>query len=106
LVTAGLEIPGFRITYLFGIVRGLTVRSAGFGGSIAAAFESLGGGNVQTMIDVCERARADAFYIMMHHAAQMGANAIISFRYDTTEVSQGLTEVLAYGTAVWVDSLP
>jgi uncharacterized protein YbjQ (UPF0145 family) len=100
-----LELPGFRITYLFGIVRGLTVRSAGFGGGIAAAFESIGGGNVQTMVNVCEQARADAFYIMLQHAAQMGANAVISFRYDTTELSQGLTEVLAYGTAAWVESV-
>lgn len=103
LVTSGIEIPGFKIRASFGIVRGLIVRSAGVGGGIVAALESIGGGNVQTMIDVCERARNEAFSIMSQHAAQMGANAVICFRYDTTELGQGLTEVLAYGTAVWVD---
>lgn len=105
LVTAGLQIPGFKIIYLLGIVRGLTVRSAGFGGGIAAAFESLSSGNVQTMINMCERAREEAFFIMLQHAAQIGANAIISFQYDTTEVGEGLTEVLAYGTAVWAEPI-
>jgi len=103
LVTTGLEIPGFRVTASFGVVRGLTVRSAGVLGGVSVAFESIGGGNVQTMIDLCERARAEAFLIMLQHAAQMGANAVIGFRYDTTEAVQGLAEVLAYGTAVWVE---
>ena len=106
MITTGLELPGFRITRVHGIVRGLVVRSAGFGGGIAASFEALGGGNVQTMARVCESAREEAFYIMLQHAAQMSANAIIGFRYDTTEVGQALTEVLAYGTAVWVETLP
>lgn len=105
MITTGLELPGFRIVRVHGIVRGLVVRSAGFGGGIAASFEALGGGNVKTMANVCERAREEAFYIMLQHAAQVSANAVIGFRYDTTEVGQGLTEVLAYGTAVWVETV-
>ena len=103
MVTAGLEIPGFRIHEVMGIVRGLTVRSAGLGGGIKASFEALGGGNVGTMTQMCEKARSDAFFIMAQHAAELGANGVICFRYDTTEIGQGLTEVLAYGTAVWAD---
>ena len=102
LVTSALELPNHAIAQSFGIVRGLIVRSAGYSGGIAAAFEAIGGGNVQTMIDMCERARNDAFVAMCQHAAAMGANAIVGFRYDTTELGQGMTEVLAYGTAVWV----
>ncbi|HEV2704478.1 MAG TPA: YbjQ family protein [Pyrinomonadaceae bacterium] len=105
MITTGLELPGFRILRVHGIVRGLVVRSAGFGGGIAASFEALGGGNVKTMANVCERAREEAFYLMLQHAAQLSANAIVGFRYDTTEVGQGLTEVLAYGTAVWVETV-
>src|SRR3954452_13756622 len=97
LVVTGQEIPGFRVVRAIGIVRGLTVRSPGIGGSFSAAFQSLGGGNVQAMTDLCERARQDAFLLMLQHAAQMGANAVVAFRYDATEMGQNLTEVLAYG---------
>lgn len=100
MVTSGLELPGFVITRSFGVVRGLTVRAVGLGGGISASFQALGGGNVQTMVDMCERARQDAFLTMLEHAAAFQANAIVGFRYDTTEVAQGMTEVLAYGTAV------
>ena len=103
MVTVGLELPAFRITKCFGVVRGLIVRSPGIGGGIAASFEALGGGNVATMIQLCEKARGDAYYSMLSHAAQMGANAVIGMRYDATEMGQNLTEVLAYGTAVWCD---
>jgi uncharacterized protein YbjQ (UPF0145 family) len=105
MITTALELPGFRLLRSHGIVRGLVVRSAGFGGGIAASFEALGGGNVKTMANVCERAREEAFYLMLQHAAQLSANAVVGFRYDTTEVGQGLTEVLAYGTAVWVETV-
>jgi len=103
LVTAGLEIPGFKIAYAMGIVRGLTVRAASAAANVAATFKSIAGGQVTSMIYVCEQARATAFSNMVQEAAQLGANAIISFRYDATELSPGLTEVLAYGTAVWAD---
>lgn len=100
MITSALELPGFVIVRSYGVVRGLTVRAVGIGGGITASFQALGGGNVQTMVDMCERARQDAFLIMLQHAAAFQANAVVGFRYDTTEVAQGMTEVLAYGTAV------
>jgi uncharacterized protein YbjQ (UPF0145 family) len=103
MVTAAFTLPGFRLTRSLGIVRGLTVRSASLGGQIAAAFQSLGGGNIRTMTAVCEHTRTDAYLMILAHAAQLGANAIIGFRYDTTEIAEGMTEVLAYGTAVIVE---
>lgn len=103
MVTSAFTLPGFRLVRSLGIVRGLTVRSASFGGQIAAAFQSLGGGNIRTMTTVCEHARTDAYLMAVEHAAQLGANAIVGFGYDTTEIAQGMTEVLAYGTAVIVE---
>lgn len=103
MVTSAFTIPGFRLVRSLGIVRGLTVRSASIGGQIAAAFQSLGGGNIRTMTTVCEHARTDAYLMILAHAAQLGANGIIGFGYDTTEIAQGMTEVLAYGTAVIVE---
>lgn len=103
MVTTAFTLPGYRIVRSLGIVRGLTVRSANFGGQIAAAFKSLAGGTIGTMVNVCEHARTDAFLMTLEHAAQLGANAIIGFDYDTTEIAQGMTEVLAYGTAVVVE---
>lgn len=103
MVTVGFDIPGFRLTRSFGVVRGLVVRSPGIGGGLAASFEALGGGNVATMIQLCEKARADAFLALLQHAAQMGANGVVGMRYDATEMGQNLTEVLAYGTAVWAE---
>ena len=103
MVTSAFTIPGFRLVRSLGIVRGLIVRSASIGGQIAAAFQSLGGGNIRTMTTVCEHARTDAYLMTLAHAAQLGANAIVGFGYDTTEIAQGMTEVLAYGTAVIVE---
>jgi uncharacterized protein YbjQ (UPF0145 family) len=103
MVTSAFTLPGFRIVRSLGIVRGLTVRSASIGGQLAAALQSLGGGNIRTMTTVCEHARTDAYLMTLEHGAQLGANAIIGFGYDTTEISQGMTEVLAYGTAVVVE---
>jgi uncharacterized protein YbjQ (UPF0145 family) len=103
MVTSAFTLPGFRIVRSLGIVRGLTVRSASIGGQIAAGLKSLVGGNIRTMMNVCEHARTDAYLMTLEHAAQLGANAIISFAYDTTEIAQGMTEVLAYGTAVIVE---
>lgn len=103
MVTSAFTLPGYRIVRSLGIVRGLTVRSASVGGQIMAGFQSLKGGNVRTMTNMCEHARTDAFLMILDHAAQVGANAIVGFRYDTTEIAQGMTEVLAYGTAVVVE---
>ena len=103
MVTSALELPGFRIVRSLGIFRGLTVRSPSFGGSIQASLESIGGGKQHTYTELCERARAEAFFLMLQHAAEFGANAIIGFRYDTTEIASVGTEVLAYGTAVWAE---
>lgn len=103
MVTSAFTLPGFRIVRSLGIVRGLTVRSASIGGQVVAAFQSLVGGNIRTMTNVCEHARTDAFLMTLEHAAQLGANAIIGLGYDTTEIAEGMTEVLAYGTAVVVE---
>ncbi len=103
MITSAFTLPGYQMVRSLGIVRGLTVRSASIGGQIAAAFQSLGGGNIRTMTAVCEHTRTDAYLMVLAHAAQLGANAIIGFRYDTTEIAQGMTEVLAYGTAVIVE---
>lgn len=102
MVTSAFTLPGFRVVRSLGIVRGLTVRSASVGGQLAAAFQSLAGGNIRAMTTVCEHARTEAFVMILEHGAQLGANGIIGFGYDTTEISQGMTEVLAYGTAVIV----
>lgn len=106
MVTSAFTLPGYRIVRSLGIVRGLTVRSANIGGQVIAAFKSLAGGTIGTMVNVCEHARTDAYLMTLEHAAQLGANAIIGFGYDTTEVYQGMTEVLAYGTAVVVEPEP
>lgn len=102
-ITSAFTLPGFRLVRSLGIVRGLTVRSASFKGQIAAAFQSLAGGTIRTMTTVCEHARTEAYLMAVEHAAQLGANAIVGFGYDTTEIAQGMTEVLAYGTAVIVE---
>ena len=106
MITSAFTLPGFRLVRGLGIVRGLTVRSASFGGQIAAAFQSLAGGNIRPMTRVCEHARTEAYLMAVDHAAQLGANAIVGFSYDTTEIAQGMTEVLAYGTAVIVELEP
>jgi uncharacterized protein YbjQ (UPF0145 family) len=103
MVTSTLSLPGYRMIRSLGIVRGLVVRSASVGGQIASAFQSLRGGNIRVMTGVCEHARTDAFLMILTHAAQLGANAIVGFAYDTTEIATGMTEVLAYGTAVLVE---
>jgi uncharacterized protein YbjQ (UPF0145 family) len=105
MVTTAFELPGFRIARSLAVARGLTVRSPGFTGGITASFQSLGGGDVRVLREMCDAARQDAFRHMLEDAARYGANAVIGFRYDTTEVGQGgLTEVLAYGTAVWAEA--
>jgi uncharacterized protein YbjQ (UPF0145 family) len=103
LVTTAFTLDGYRIVKQFGIVRGITVRSRSIVGNIGAGFQTLFGGNISLYQELCEKARFEAFEIMMQHAAQMGANAIIGMRYDANEVTAGVTEVLAYGTAVVVE---
>ncbi len=100
LVTTAFGVDGYRITKNLGIVRGITVRSRSVIGNIGVAFQVLFGGNISLLQELCERARQDAFAIMVQHAQEIGANAIIGMRYDANEVMSGVTEVLAYGTAV------
>jgi uncharacterized protein YbjQ (UPF0145 family) len=103
LVTTAFELPGFRIRQNLGVVRGIVVRSRNVFVNIGAALQTLVGGNIVAWTRLCEQTRADAFEIMIQHATELGANAIVGARYDATEVSSGATEVLAYGTAVIVE---
>ena len=98
--TSAQDLPGFRIKRSLGIVRGIVVRSRSIVGTIGAGIQSLFGGNITLWTEMCEHARQEAFDLMVRHAEQMGANGVVAFRYDATEVSAGVTEVLAYGTAV------
>jgi uncharacterized protein YbjQ (UPF0145 family) len=104
-VTTAFELPGQRVTANLGIVRGIVVRSRSLVGSIGAALQTLFGGNITLYTQLCERARDDAYQLMLRHAREMGADAIIGVRYDATEIGPGITEVLAYGTAVKIDAL-
>jgi uncharacterized protein YbjQ (UPF0145 family) len=103
MVTTAFELPGFRVTQNLGVVRGIVVRSRNVFVNIGAALQTLVGGNIVAWTRLCEQTRADAFDIMVQHATELGANAIVGARYDATEISSGATEVLAYGTAVIVD---
>jgi uncharacterized protein YbjQ (UPF0145 family) len=103
LVSTSNEIPGFRIVRPVGIVRGITVRSRSVIGNFGAALQTLVGGNITIYTELCEKAREEAFELMLQHAAEHGANAVIAMRYDANDVAEGVTEVLAYGTAVWVE---
>jgi uncharacterized protein YbjQ (UPF0145 family) len=103
LVTTAFELPGSRITQNIGVVRGIVVRSRSALGNLGAAIQIFFGGNITLYTELCERARGDAFDLMVDHAEEMGANAIIGVRYDANEVAAGVTEVLAYGTAVIVE---
>ncbi|MGD0906342.1 MAG: YbjQ family protein [Candidatus Acidiferrales bacterium] len=105
MVTTSIELPGYRIVRNFGIVRGIIVRSRSLLGSIGAGLQTILGGNITLLTELCEKTREEAFELMMQHAAEHGANAVISMRYDATEIMQGVTEVLAYGTAVIVERI-
>jgi uncharacterized protein YbjQ (UPF0145 family) len=102
-VTTAFELPGHRIVENCGVVRGIIVRSRSIVGSIGAGLQSLFGGNISLYTQLCERARDDAYELMLVHAREMGGNAIIGVRYDATEIGAGMTEVLAYGTAVRIE---
>ncbi len=105
LVTTAFELPGFRITRNLGVVRGITVRSRSVFGTLGGTLQTLVGGNISLFTQLCEKAREEAFEIMIQHASEIGANAIIGARYDANEVMGGVTEVLAYGTAVVVEPI-
>ena len=104
MTTTGFEIAGFHVAKQLGIVRGITVRSRSIFGTVGASLQTLVGGNITLFTELCEKTREEAFELMMQHAQQLGANAVIGVRYDATEVMQGVTEVLCYGTAVTVVS--
>ena len=101
--TTAFDLAGYRTTRELGIVRGITVRSRSIVGTFGASLQTLFGGNITLLTELCEKAREEAFELMMQHAAQVGANAVTGVRYDATEVMQGVTEVLCYGTAVVVE---
>ena len=103
MTTTTFELPGYRVVKNLGVVRGIVVRSRSLIGNIGAALQTIVGGNISIYTELCEKARADAFKYCVQHAEAHGANAIIGVRYDATEVSNGVTEVLCYGTAVVVE---
>jgi uncharacterized protein YbjQ (UPF0145 family) len=103
LITTAQEIPGYRLTRNLGVVRGIIVRSRSIVGNIGASLQTLFGGNITIYTELCEKARDDAHRLMVDHAGQLGANAIIGVRYDATEIADGVAEVLAYGTAVYAE---
>ncbi len=105
LVTTGNDLAGYKITKYFGLVRGITVRSRNVVANIGAQLQTLVGGNITIYTELCEKTREESFEFMLDHAQKMGANAVIAMRYDANEVTQGVTEVLAYGTAVWVEKI-
>lgn len=106
MVTTALELPGHRIVRNYGVVRGIIVRSRSVIGNLGAALQTIVGGNITILTELCEKTRIEAYELLLAHAAEHGANAVVGFRYDATEVMQGVTEVLAYGTAVWVEPNP
>jgi uncharacterized protein YbjQ (UPF0145 family) len=103
MVTTAFDLPGHRVTRTVGVVRGVTVRSRSLLGTLGASLQTVIGGNITLFEEMCEKTREQALDLMIAHAAQLGANAVIGVRYDATEVMQGVTEVLAYGTAVQVE---
>src|ERR1700716_2707144 len=103
MATSAFELPNFRVMQNLGVVRGIVVRSRNMFATLGATFQTLVGGNITIWTKMCEETRSDAFDILIQHASEIGGNAIIGMRYDTTEISTGVTEVLAYGTAVTVE---
>jgi uncharacterized protein YbjQ (UPF0145 family) len=104
-VTTAFDLPGVRIVRNLGVVRGIVVRSRSIVGTLGASLQTIVGGNISLFSRLCEKTRQDAFELMVEHASELGANAIIGARYDATEIMQGVTEVLAYGTAVVVEQV-
>ena len=104
-ITTAFELPGYKIVQHLGVAQGIVVRSRSVFRNIGAGFQRLVGGNITLYTELCEKTRHDAKAIMMKHAKEMGANAVIGFRYDANEIAEGVTEVLAYGTAVKVEKI-
>ena len=105
MVTTAFTLDGFRIVRTLGVVRGITVRSRSIFGTLGGTFQTIVGGNITAFTKLCETTRAEAFEILVQHASEIGANAIIGMRYDATEIMSGVSEVLAYGTAVVVEPI-
>lgn len=105
MVTTQFELDGYRVARTLGVVRGIVVRSRSIFGTIGAGLQTLVGGNITLLTNLCEKTRQEAFDLMLQHAAELGANAVVAARYDATEIMQGVTEVLAYGTAVVVEPI-
>lgn len=103
MITTALTLPGYKVVKNFGVVRGIIVRSRSIVGNFIGSIQTLFGGNITIYTELCEQARSDTYILMREHAEKLGANAIISMRYDATELMSGLTEVLCYGTAVYVE---
>ena len=103
MTTTTFEIEGYRAVRNLGVVRGITVRSRSIFGTIGGALQTLAGGNITLFTELCEKTRSEAFEMMIDHAGQIGANAVVGIRYDATEVMDGVTEVLCYGTAVVIE---
>jgi len=106
LVTTAFELPGYRIVRNLGVVRGVVVRSRSLFGTMGGALQTLVGGNISLFTELCEKTRQDAYDLMLEHARERGANAVVGMRYDANEVMNGVTEVLAYGSAVQVEREP
>jgi len=104
LTTTAFDLPDYRVVRSLGVVRGVTVRSRGLGGQLKAGLRTLVGGKIHEYVELCEETRGEAFELMLQHAEELGANAIIGIRYDATELADNMTEVLAYGTAVVVET--
>jgi uncharacterized protein YbjQ (UPF0145 family) len=105
MATTGFELDGYRTKRSLGVVRGITVRSRSIFGTVGASLQTLMGGNITLFSELCEKTREEAFELMLKHAEQRGANAVVGVRYDATEVMQGVTEVLCYGTAAVVEKI-
>ena len=105
LVTTAFQFEGYRITKYLGVVRGITVRSRSVVGTLAGALQTLGGGNISMFTELCEQSRQEAYELLIEHATARGANAIVGMQYDANEIMGGVTEVLAYGTAVVVEKV-
>jgi uncharacterized protein YbjQ (UPF0145 family) len=103
MTTTQFQLEGYRVVRTMGLVRGIIVRSRSIFGTIGASLQTLVGGNITLMTNLCEKAREDSFDLMLQHAAVVGANAVVGVRYDATEIMEGVTEVLCYGTAVVVE---
>ena len=103
MTTTAFSLEGYRTARSLGVVRGITVRSRSIFGTIGGSLQTLVGGNITLFTELCEKTRGEAFDMMVEHARQLGANAVVGVRYDATEVMQGVTEVLCYGTAVIVE---